>query len=131
MKKFVVLLLVVCALNAGASEGSAQSKAESRCYASGTTSTGRHVNASGDITLGVEVLGDTVAVGLGEPQLDATRKMVVPPHTLTIESQKVLLDGKERAKISTTALVIDVRCTNKVLFVTADKKKVLTTKMDK
>jgi len=84
--------------------------------AAGRTRAGRDIKASGDVPLGVRVQKDTAAV-------------MCASHTLTIERRKVLLDGKERAKIPGSALAVEVVCTNHVISVVADKKPVLNVKI--
>jgi hypothetical protein len=76
------------------------------------------------------VQGDTATVGLGEPRFDAAGKMT-RDHTLVLEPQQVLLDGKVRGKIPASATAIEVVCTNQTLSIVADRQLVLTAKMDK
>ena len=112
------LELVICAVlclagtvtETGAGEG--QSSPKDSFTATGRTRAGRDIKASGDVPLGVRVQKDTAAV-------------MCANHTLTIEKKKVLLDGKERAKIPGSALAVEVICANHVISVVADKKPVL------
>jgi RNA polymerase sigma factor (sigma-70 family) len=100
--------------------------------ASGRNSLGRSVHAAGDVALGITVLADnTVEVAIGELHLDPAAVRMVPEHSLTIEQQRVLLDGKTRAKLSASANAIEVVTAKHQLSVWADQKLVLTTKLDK
>jgi RNA polymerase sigma factor (sigma-70 family) len=120
-------IIVVLAQNTPAEN---QSKAVGSNSVDGSTTTGRHVHASGDVTLGIQVQGDTVTVRLGEPHLDATGNLTVD-HILTIEQERVLVDGKEQAKISSLARSLEVACMKRKLSVMADKKLVLMAKLSR
>jgi hypothetical protein len=95
---------------------------------SGRTRAGRQVKASGDIALGILVQGDIATVSLGEPRFDAAGKRTAD-HTLVLESQQVLLDGKVRSRIPASATAIEIVCTNRTLSIVADKKLLLAAKL--
>ena len=111
------LELVICAVLCLAGTVTEAGAAEGQSFtATGRTRAGRDIKASGDVPLGVRVQKDTAAV-------------MCANHTLTIERTKVLLDGKERAKIPGSALAVEVVCTNHVISVVADKNPVLNVKI--
>lgn len=97
---------------------------------SGSTRSGRHVHAVGDDSLGIEVAGETVTVKLGEPHLDVTGSKLTVDHTLTVEKERLLVDGKPRAKLAPSAGAIEVEYMKHKLSVTADKKLVLAVKLN-
>jgi hypothetical protein len=99
--------------------------------ASCRTPGGRSVVARGDmVSVGIQRQGEMVDVRLGEVQFDAAAKMSVD-HTVTFEREKVLLDGKERARISTSANDLEVICTTNKLSVMAGKELLFAARMDK
>jgi hypothetical protein len=134
----IIVVITVLVLDGGAAivtsgkakDAPGQSTGKISVWASGRTHTGRQVNASGDIALGIVVEGDTATVSLGEPHYDAVGKKTTD-HTLIFEPQQVLLDGKVRSKIPTSATAIEVVCTNQTLSIVADKKLLLAAKLDK
>ena len=85
--------------------------------AAGRTRAGRDIKATGDTPLGVRVRDDTVSVVIGN-------------HTMVVEKKRILLDGKARAKISASVRTVDIVCSNSTVTVMADKKSVLTAKIN-
>ena len=67
---------------------------------------------------------------LGVRVQDDAVKVVFGDHKMAVEKKRILLDGKERAKISAAVRTVDIVCTNSTLCVMADKKSVLTAKIN-
>jgi hypothetical protein len=86
--------------------------------ARGCTRGGREVKATGDVTLGVTV------------QDDETVTLTFEEHTLTVKTDRVLLDGKVRAKLPPPAHSIQVACAKHKLLLVADNRRVLETKYE-
>lgn len=107
-----------------------QAEARITNQASGTTTTKRRVKASGDLTLGISITGATASVGIGEPRVSATGK-VTHDHVLLIEPKKLLLDGKLRSKLPASTAELEVICTNHIVSILADKKFLLSARLEK
>jgi len=137
IKSAITMAMTVMLLGTGATlvtlaetkSTASRSTAKITNWASGTSRAGRQVKASGDIALGISIDGETATVRLGEPRVDPAGK-VTADHTLIFEAQRLLFDGKERAKIPASATVIELVCTNQTISIMADTKLVLTTSLD-
>ena len=82
--------------------------------ASGRTRSGRSVKALSDTVLGVSIKGEWVVVSFGE-------------HKLTLEKERLLLDGKKKTPLPASARFFKVTCVDNKLSVVADGKPVLNT----
>jgi len=78
------------------------------------TVAGREIIVSGEGTVSVHSEGSKAVVLLGN-------------HTLVVEKERLLLDGKERAKVPAAAAKIRVSSVKERLTVQADGKEVLAT----
>ena len=107
-----------------------QSKATGSSSVSGSTRAGRQVHAVGDDALGIEAGDEVVTVKMGEPHVDTTGRLTVD-HTLTLEKERLLIDGKQRAKIPGSARTFEVSWFKHKLSVEADQKQVFTARLSR
>jgi len=111
-----------------AAQGQAMGKITSRV--TGGTGTGRQVTAAGDISVGITSGGGTATVRLGDRGVDAVGK-IIPDHTVIVETEQALLDGKVWIQIPASAMAVDFIYTNQTLSIAADKKLLFAAKLDK
>lgn len=95
----------------------------------GGTGTGRQVTAAGDIPVGIKSGGGTATVRLGDRGVDAVGK-IIPDHTVIVETEQVLLDGKVWTQIPASAMAVDFIYTNQTLSIAAHKKLLFAAKLD-
>jgi hypothetical protein len=115
-----------------AENGAPRGQSTTKGYSSvmGGTHAGRLVKGDGDVAMGLRVQDDTVVLSFGDRIRRVGDGVVVGDHFLTVEPNRLLLDGKELAKIPISATAVDIGCTNHTLSVMADKSLVLRVKMD-
>jgi hypothetical protein len=61
--------------------------------------------------------------------VDAVGK-IIPNHTVIVETEQVLLDGKVWTQIPASAMTVDFIYTNQTLSIAADKKLLFAAKLD-
>jgi CBS domain-containing protein len=93
------------------------------------TRSGRRITVAGDTQLGIVTEGDIATVMLGDQRVDGAGKLNAE-HTLVIQTERVLLDGKERTTIPAATTAIEIISTNQTLSIAADKKLVLSANLD-
>ncbi len=78
------------------------------------TTAGHKIKADIDAPAGISDLGDRASI-------------FFVGHEIVVEKERLLLDGKERAKISAMAARVDIVFSNTTLTVTADGTNILST----
>jgi hypothetical protein len=91
--------------------------------ATGGTGTGRQVTAASDIPVGIKSGGGIATVRLGDRGVDAVGK-IIGDHTVVVETEQVLLDGKVWTRIPTSTVAVDIVYTNQTLSIAADTRPV-------
>ncbi len=114
-----------------AAQGQAMGKITSRVTSrvTGGTGTGRQVTAAGDISVGITSGGGTATVRLGDRGVDTAGK-IIPNHTVIVETEQVLLDGKVWTQIPASVMAVDLIYTNQTLSIAADKKLLFAATLD-
>lgn len=126
----IVVLAAANGLSQTKATTSASSSGKANSWASGGFGNGEHLHVSGDIPVGFDTRVNGVKVTFGSAQIDAKGNISFD-HELTIEPERVLLDGKEQAKISASATDFEVTCIDRQVSVEADKKLVFAAKLKK
>ena len=115
---------------AGTKAAQGQSTGKITSWATGGTGTGRQVKAAGDISVGILSGRDTATVRLGDHGIDPVGK-IIAEHTVVVEPEQVLLDGKVWTPLPASAMAVEIVYTNETLAITADKQLLLAAKLDK
>jgi hypothetical protein len=132
----IALTVVVLSLSGGADVGTFAKASPDHLTgkitnrASGGTGRGRQVTAASDIAVGIAAGGGIATVRFGDRGVDAVGT-VIGDHTVVVETEQVLLDGKVWTRISPSAVALDIVYTNQTLSVAADARPVFKAALDK
>lgn len=126
-KSILIASALFCfVIAAMASDGQSKPNASAPYSSLGRTPLGREVKASADVPVGVRVQGETLAA-----HFEDAHAIKFDNHVLFFERERLLLDGKVRAKISASTMSFQVVFTNQLLSVRAGTNLVLSAKVGK